>query len=195
MDDRASNKIGGSVRRVVTGHDDAGKAVFISDGEPARSVHFDNLPGLAFFELWATDDVARTPVDNFDPSADMQSFVPAPVGTRFRIVRFPSGLEMAKLIESGFDPAAFRREYTSKVPGLGEVHEVEDPSMHQTDTIDYGIVISGEIDLELDDGKEAHLKAGDCVVQNGTRHGWRNRGAEPCVMAFIMIGAERARRG
>ena len=194
MDENTSNKTVEGVRRVVTGHDDEGKAVFISDGEPARTVHFDNLPGLSFFELWATDEVPRIPIDNFDPSVDIQSFVPGPVGTRFRIVRFPSGLEMAGLIESGFDPAAFRSEYTSKVPGLGEVHEVADPSMHETNTIDYGIVISGEIDLELDDGKEVHLKAGDCIVQNGTRHGWRNRGAEPCVMAFIMIGAERARR-
>ncbi len=193
MDERASDKTGEAVRRVVTGHDDEGKAVFISDGEPARTVQFENLPGLAFFELWATDDVPRIPVNNFDPPVNIRSFVPGPVGTRFRLVRFPSGLEMAKLMGSGFDPAAFRSEYLSKVPGLGETHEVADPSMHQTDTIDYGIVISGEIDLELDDGKEVHLKAGDCIVQNGTRHGWRNREAEPCVMAFIMIGAERAR--
>jgi hypothetical protein len=189
-----NNKTGESARRVVTGHNDEGKAVFISDGEPARSVYFDNLPGLSFFELWATDGVPRIPVDNFDPPIGVQSFVPGPGGTRFRIVRFPSGLEMAKLVEGGFDPAAFRSEYMSKVPGLAETHEVADPSMHETDTIDYGIVISGEIDLELDEGKEVHLKAGDCIVQNGTRHGWRNRGSEACVIAFIMIGAERARR-
>jgi mannose-6-phosphate isomerase-like protein (cupin superfamily) len=182
-----------SVRRVVTGHDEEGKAIFISDGTPARHITFDNLPGLEFFELWATEGVPQIPVDNFDPSVDIQSFVPSATGTRFRIVRFPSGLEMAKLIEKGFDPAAFRSEYRSKIPGLAETHEVEDLSMHETVTIDYGIVLSGEIDLELDEGKEVHLKAGDCIVQNGTRHGWRNRSAEACVIAFIMIGAERAR--
>jgi mannose-6-phosphate isomerase-like protein (cupin superfamily) len=182
-----------SVRRVVTGHDEEGKAIFISDGTPARHVTFDNLPELEFFELWATEGVPQIPVDNFDPSVDIESFVPSATGTRFRIVRFPSGLEMAKLIEKGFDPAAFRNEYRSKIPGLAETHEVEDPSMHETATIDYGIVLSGEIDLELDEGKEVHLKAGDCIVQNGTRHGWRNRSSEACVIAFIMIGAERAR--
>ena len=61
--------------------------------------------------------------------------------------------------------------------------------MHTSDTIDYGIVVSGEIWLELDDGAEVRLKQGDCVVQNGTRHNWRNRGTEDCVIAFVLIGA------
>jgi mannose-6-phosphate isomerase-like protein (cupin superfamily) len=117
--------------------------------------------------------------------------VPTTTGTRFRIVRFPSGLEVSKMIEAGFNPTAFRQEYADKIPGLAETHELDDPGMHTTDTIDYGIVISGEIFMELDEGKEVHLKAGDCIVQNGTRHGWRNRSAEACLVAFIMIGATR----
>jgi Cupin domain len=180
-----------NTRRVVTGNDSEGKAVFLSDGHPPRSVSFDSLPGLEFIELWSTEGIPSIPAGQDDPTINMSSFVPEPAGTRFRIVRFPSGLEMAKLIERGFDPSAFRREYLAKVPGLAEVHETDDPSMHTTDTIDYGIVLSGEIYLELDDGNEVYLKAGDCIVQNGTRHGWRNRSAEPCVMAFIMIGARR----
>jgi mannose-6-phosphate isomerase-like protein (cupin superfamily) len=63
--------------------------------------------------------------------------------------------------------------------------------MHMTDTVDYGIVLSGEIWLELDDGAKVHLKPGDCVVQNGTHHAWRNRGSVPCLMAFVMIGTKR----
>jgi Cupin domain. len=181
------------IRRVVTGHNDEGKAVLISDGGPPRRVSFGYLPGLEFIELWATDVTPSIPVDHDDPTIAMSSFVPKPSGTRFRIVSFPSGLETTKLIQTGFDPVAFRQEYMSKVPGLAETHEVDDPGMHTTDTVDYGIVLSGEIYLELDDGKELHLKAGDCIVQNGTRHGWRNRSAQPCVMAFIMIGAKRNR--
>ena len=69
--------------------------------------------------------------------------------------------------------------------------EVEHPGMHTTGTIDYGVVISGEIWLELDDRAEVHLKQGDCVVQNGTRHAWRNKSVEPCIMAFVMVGAKR----
>lgn len=64
-------------------------------------------------------------------------------------------------------------------------------NMHTTDSIDYGVVISGEVYLELDDGVEVLLKPEDCVVQNGTRHAWRNRGSVPCLMAFVMIGATR----
>lgn len=70
--------------------------------------------------------------------------------------------------------------------------EPDSPGMHTTATIDYEYVVSGEIDLELDDGAEVHLRAGDTVVQNGTRHAWRNRGTAPCVIVVILIGANRS---
>lgn len=181
------------VRRVVTGHNSEGKAVFIADGESPRHVSFDNLPGLEFIELWATQGTARIPIGQSDPTVNLSTFVPGPNGTRFRIVRFPPGLDVTKMNESGLDLNAFREEYLLKAPGLAETYEVDNPGMHETDTIDYGIVLSGEIYLELDDGEERHLKAGDCVVQNGTLHGWKNKSEEHCVIAFIMIGAERYR--
>ena len=65
------------------------------------------------------------------------------------------------------------------------------PGMHTTDTIDYGIVVRGEMTLELDDGKMVHLRQGDCIVQNGTRHRWRNPLPEPCLMAFVSVGGKR----
>jgi mannose-6-phosphate isomerase-like protein (cupin superfamily) len=182
------------VRRIVTGHNSEGKAVFIADGEPPRRITFDNLPGLEFIELWATQGTPLIPVDHNDPTVTLSTFVPEPTSSRFRIVRFPSGLEVSRMIEGGLDPAAFREEYLRKVPGLAETHEVNNPGMHETDTIDYGLVLSGEIYMELDEGEELHLKAGDCIVQNGTRHGWKNKSEQPCVMAFIMIGAERNRK-
>lgn len=64
------------------------------------------------------------------------------------------------------------------------------PRNHRTDSIDYGVIISGELDMELDNGKVVHLKAGDCVVQRGTIHNWVNRGKEPCLVAFILISAK-----
>jgi quercetin dioxygenase-like cupin family protein len=64
------------------------------------------------------------------------------------------------------------------------------PRVHRTDSIDYAVVIAGEIDMELDDGKEVHLKAGDVLVQRGTIHNWVNRGTRPCVMAFVLIDAK-----
>jgi quercetin dioxygenase-like cupin family protein len=63
--------------------------------------------------------------------------------------------------------------------------------MHTSDTVDVGIVMSGELWLELDDGAERHLTAGDVVIQNGTRHRWQNRSSEPCVMTFVLVGAHR----
>jgi quercetin dioxygenase-like cupin family protein len=82
-------------------------------------------------------------------------------------------------------------ELEAKLPGLAETLEPEHPGMHTTDTVDFDVVLSGEIYLELDDGKEVLLKAGDCVVQNGTRHAWRNRSSQPCLLAVALIGAKR----
>jgi quercetin dioxygenase-like cupin family protein len=64
------------------------------------------------------------------------------------------------------------------------------PFMHRTESLDYAVVITGEIDMELDEGESVHLRAGDVLVQRGTMHGWFNRGREPCVIAFVLVSAE-----
>ena len=69
------------------------------------------------------------------------------------------------------------------------------PRMHRTDSIDYAIIMSGEIDMELDDGKMVHLQQGDVLVQRGTIHNWLNRGTEPCIIAFILIDAKPVEAG
>ena len=69
--------------------------------------------------------------------------------------------------------------------------EPDNPGMHTSDTVDFVYIISGEIWLELDDGAEVRVGAGDCVVQNGTRHAWRNKSAEPCIAAAALIAAVR----
>lgn len=84
-------------------------------------------------------------------------------------------------------------EVRQKLPGLLEVQELDHPGMHTTDSVDFDVVVIGEVVLEMDDGVEALLKPGDCVVQNGTRHAWHNRSAEKCVIASCLIGAERKR--
>ena len=171
--------------RVVTGRNRAGKAVVVQRGVSPRVVTMETLPGLALVEVWATDRSPTLRAAADDITSTMTSFVPGPNGTRFRIVQFPGASSRA------FDQEAFRREYRAKAPGLAETLELEDSGFHTTDTIDYGVVISGEITLELDDGATVRLKQGDCVVQNGTRHAWRNLSATPCVMAFVLIGAPR----
>jgi mannose-6-phosphate isomerase-like protein (cupin superfamily) len=80
---------------------------------------------------------------------------------------------------------------SDKIPGMGDHFERGAPGMHTSDTIDYGVVVRGEMTLELDDGKMIHLRQGDCIVQNGTRHRWRNPLPEPCLMAYVSVGGKR----
>jgi len=173
------------LRRVVTGKTRGGKAIIVQNGVSPRVVTTETLPGLTLVEVWATDKPPTLPVAPVDLTMTMKSFVPGPGGTRFRIVQFPGASTRA------FDQEAFRREYLVKAPGLAEAMELQDSGMHTTDSVDYGVVISGEITLEVDDGASVRLKRGDCVVQNGTRHAWRNSNVAPCVMAFVLVGAAR----
>jgi len=179
------------MRRIVTGHTQSGKSIFAIDGEPPRVVRLKEFPGVDLTEIWTTDDIPTIPADRGDPTVEMSSLIPGPGGTRFRIMRAAPQQEIARALEKGIDLRAVRQESLANSPGLAEAVETENLGMHTTDTLDYGIVLSGEIWLELDDGAEVHLKPGDCVVQNGTRHGWRNKGSRTCVMAFVMIGAKR----
>jgi mannose-6-phosphate isomerase-like protein (cupin superfamily) len=174
----------GQFRRVVTGYTEDGKSVVVSDGEAPRIVTLEAWPGFASAEVWATDGISVMPTGKDDPSVTMTRFLPDAGGTRFRIVKIPPSVPD--------DDDTFWKEYSKKVPDLAEAHEKN--GMHTTDSVDYGIVLSGEICLELDDKKQVHLKAGDCVVQNGTRHTWKNLSYKPCVMAFVMIGAKRVKR-
>ncbi|MFC2034767.1 cupin domain-containing protein [Chloroflexota bacterium] len=182
------------MRRVVTGLTQSGKSIFVLDGEPPRNIKPVGLDSQ-IFEIWATDCIPTIPVEDSDPTVEMSSFIPGPGGTRFRIWRMPGTKEVERATKAGVDIEAVRQERLAKMPPFAAMMEKENvgatPGMHTTDTIDYGIVISGEIWMELDDGAEVHLKQGDCVIQNGTKHAWLTRSPEPCVMAWILIGAER----
>ena len=90
-----------------------------------------------------------------------------------------------------FDPMAAGAEYMEHLPNLADKFEVDAPGMHKTDTVDYAIVLDGEVWLELDDGKATRLGKHDVVVQNGTRHAWRNRSDKPVTMLFVLTGASR----
>ena len=90
-----------------------------------------------------------------------------------------------------FNPEAAGGEYLQLLPGLAEKFEMEAPGMHTTDTVDYGLVLEGEVHLELDDGQLTRLQRHDMVVQNGTRHAWRNRSKQPARLLFVLTGAMR----
>jgi len=171
------------MRRVVTGRRD-GKAVVVSDTD-VEAITSGLMPGTAFHQVWGSDEPPAAPTNGVMPAH--AGYFPAPGGYRF--VFFTLGPDSATPAED-IDLGAAISELQRKLPGLAEVMEPDHPGMHTTDTVDLDLVISGEIWLELDDGKEVHLRAGDCVIQNGTRHAWHNRTSEPTVMFAALLGAQ-----
>ena len=173
-------------RRVVTNINADGKAILQSDGAPPWSKEMAHTPGFASSFVWATAPVPTVPASSDDPTDTATSVVPQPGETRLLIVTFPPD---AVFSQPGMDFAAAHQEQADESPGLVELFEPDSPGMHTTPTVDYGIVLDGEVWLELDDGKTIHLKEHDVVVQNGTRHAWRNKGERRATMAFVLIGA------
>ena len=170
-------------RRIVT-EDVSGKSVVQSD-ESLPAYEFKTVPGYEHTLIWvnpATPDLRKQQRFNGYPD----SVVPGPGGTSLHFVTFPPGSVFA---DPSFDGEAARNEALVRLKGLADHFEKEDPGMHKTNTVDYSVVYDGEIWLELDDGEMVYLKRGDVVVQNGTRHAWRNKGTMPVTMLFFLNGA------
>jgi mannose-6-phosphate isomerase-like protein (cupin superfamily) len=178
------------VRRVVTGHDADGKAVFVSDTQVAP-VAPALLPGSEFHRLWGGDAAPHFP-DDGTPPPDGQYFPPVG-GFRFGFFTLPP--DGGAGVPADLDFAAAMAELEEKLPGLAGHMEPDDPGMHTTATIDFEVVLQGSVTLELDDGAKVTLGVGDTVVQNGTRHRWSNPGAEPAVLAVFICGAHHDRVG
>jgi hypothetical protein len=172
------------VRRIVTGHDPAGASMVALDTAPPRSDAFHHIPGMMSRLVWATDGAPALPFSGADPTPGVASIVPPPGGSRFLIVTFPPDSVFAS---PEFNPAAAHEENLRISPGLAERFEAD--GMHATPTVDYGIVLDGEIWLELDDGRSALLRRHDVVVQHGARHAWRNKSGAPATLAFVLLGA------
>ena len=171
------------VRRVVTGHDERGKSIVAHDGKPPWSKEFEHTPGFASAVIWMTTQ-QDAGVDR-DPTPNLTSMVPSAGGSTFVLVTFPPDSVMA---DPSFDPVKAGQEHAKESPGLANYFEPDAPGMHTTPTADYGIVLEGEIWLELDDGTMTHLRQHDVIVQNGTRHAWRNKSNSPTKMAFVLLG-------
>jgi mannose-6-phosphate isomerase-like protein (cupin superfamily) len=174
------------VRRLVTGRDGAGKSVFVSD-EPVEPIRPALMPGLEFVRLWGDDATPSLPTDGTSPTAP--AFFPPAGGYRFAFVTIPP--EGSSAPPADLDVQQAIAKLNEELPGMMDHMEPDNPGMHTTDTVDLDLVLSGEMDLELDDGAEVHLRPGDCVIQNGTRHAWHNRTSEPCRMLSILVGARR----
>jgi len=171
-----------AIRRVVTGHDDYGKAIIESDGL-APNVKVREGAGFVSTLLWVTDETPANVALRSDRADRTIAVAPPANGTILRIVDFPPVTpEVDKM-----DGDALLRAM-----GVHESSAVGAPSrhayMHRTKSVDYAIVLSGEIDMLLDDS-EVHLKAGDIVIQQATNHAWVNRSQEFCKIAFVLIDA------
>jgi hypothetical protein len=179
------------VRRVVTGHDAKGRAIVASDTQidgfrPAL------VPGSEFHQLWGGDAAPSFPDDGSEPPH--QTYFPAVGGFRFGMFTIPPEGAAASPPE---DLEGALAEFEAALPGLAGHMEPDAPGMHTTSTIDFEVVLDGEVWLVLDDGVEVHLRPGDTVVQNGTRHAWRNHGDTAARLAVFIAGAnhEGVRRG
>jgi quercetin dioxygenase-like cupin family protein len=176
------------VRRVVTGHDERGKAIVISDG-PAPFVHVNAVdPEWYSTDIWRTNETpARITRAAGEPTLGPRRQMPEKRGTVLRINHFPPESAAVRQMDVQASRAAFAALGNERAAtfGKGGRH----PLMHRTETIDYAIVLSGEITMVLDD-EDVTLRAGDVVVQCGTNHAWSNRSNAPCVVAFVLIDGE-----
>lgn len=175
------------IRRIVTGRDRSGKSVFVSDEVAPRTTQFKHVPGLAASLVWETTPGTVIGVVG-DAAEAARSWVPLPGGTNMMFITFPPDSVM---MSPTFDPAAAGAEYMQVLPGLAEQFEMEHPGMHTTDTIDYAVLLDGEVHLELDNAVVKKLAPRDVVIQNGTRHAWRNMSDKPATMLFVLVGAKR----
>lgn len=144
-----------NVRRVVTGHDEQGRAVVTMDDHPTNRIS--NRPGHEALVVWTTKETPADVSSHADGGEWEVTTPPITNGSIFRVIEYAPGVESR---------------------------------MHQTATIDYAVILSGEIVMRLDEGHEVHLKAGDVLVQRATIHDWINRGNEPCVIAFVLLDAK-----
>lgn len=179
----------GKIRRVVTGHDANGKAIVVEDGFAPVVKIDENRPGYAMTQLWITDGSPAMINNDSDPTQRPITLSPPPNGSVIRIIDFPpAALELSRVdVDTAAQAFAMYGEsqaLTSK-GGAPKRH----PFMHRTQTIDYAIVLSGQIVMLLDDS-EVEMKQGDVLIQRGTNHAWTNRSDEPCRMLFVLVDGQ-----
>lgn len=175
------------IRRIVTGHDANGKAVFTDIGPLPTVVPLATIPGTVFHEIWSTRQTPAPVGNGADPTLGPLTLSPPRHGTRIRIVDIPSDTE--DFLEHGaarmHDAFAQIGEAGASTVKTSSPH----PLMHRTESVDYGVVLHGALTLVLDDS-EVELHPGDIVVQRGTNHAWANRSGAPCRMLFVLVDGQ-----
>lgn len=182
MSDTQDDAVFRVIRRVVTGHDEDGKAVVVSDGAATQILRRDNRPGVTLTNLWLSDG---TPAEYDGPLETCEGPLvlhPPKGGCVFRTVEFkPEDPDVLAKLDG-------KAAFAEMGAGHSVVEGARHPFMHRTNSLDFAIVLHGEIVMLLDED-EVHLAAGDIVIQRGTNHAWSNRGTESCVIAFVLVDA------
>ena len=170
------------IRRVLTGHDAEGRSIILADGVAQNVKQVPGIPGLALTDLWETSGAPASNEGHADAAARPVRLEPPASGTLFRVVEFPPDATWRKRsdMREGFDAIG---------AGHAQDKASADPMMHKTSTVDYAIVLKGEIWAVMEKG-ETLLKAGDVLVQRGTNHSWSVRGDAPALVAFILVSAK-----
>ncbi|WP_443112856.1 cupin domain-containing protein [Herbaspirillum seropedicae] len=172
------------IHRVVTGHDAQGRSIVSSNGPLPTVVEIAAIPGTVFHEVWSTSSTPAQVDNGADPTVGALVLSPPPHGTRMRFVDIPPDTDefLAHAHHKMQDAFSQIGEAQASTVQADSPH----PLMHRTESVDYGIVIEGEMTLVLDQGEVA-LKPGSVVVQRGTNHAWANRSGRLCRMLFILV--------
>jgi mannose-6-phosphate isomerase-like protein (cupin superfamily) len=170
------------IRRVVTGLDAGNKAIVLFDSRLTLKVPESRPPSV---NLWITD--SSPPGFSFKDDAAVKAIGLSPPanGTVIRVVEFPP---LDPAAEAKMDPNLMMKVVGDHAPARGL--PIKHPLMHRTRTVDYAVVLSGEVDMMLDDAT-VHVKAGDVVIQQATNHAWINRGKEPCRILFVLMDSKQ----
>jgi len=152
---------------------------------PAGNVHHRQELGVTNTLLWVTDSAPPDLASKEDTGNRKVGITPPSGGTIFRVIDFAPSKE----VKADYETRLRILQGIGLTPEGPSRDKPRDPGMHRTRTIDYALILSGEIDMLLDDS-EVHLKAGDVLIQRGTNHAWVNRGDEPCRVAFILLDAK-----
>ncbi len=177
-----------AVRRIVTGHNTKGHAVIQSDGAPDR-IQVLSGSGPTFYEIWNTRETpARIDRASPEPPEAKLTLPPPKNGTRIRVLDIPPESAALKTMDAAAARKHFAEIGAPEASTLGTTN-ARHAYMHRTESIDYGIVLEGEITLIVDEG-ETKVSAGDIVIQRGTNHSWANRSGKNCRIAFILIDGQ-----
>lgn len=175
------------VRRIVTGHDSNGKAIILEDCDAPRVTEMGGDDGPAFHEIWTTGAMpAMIDRASGEPHEDRVSLLPPTNGTRIRVIDAPPETASDKEITADQAQMMFDMINAPNVKTRYAESDAPHPLMHRTETLDYAIILEGEMTLILDDS-ETVVRAGDIVIQRGTNHSWANRGKTKCRAIFVMI--------